>query len=72
MGVKERAEACGRCAMSSVVSLAGDDGEVRDPFDGDRIEVPEDELRAVSRHVIALGRVKDRLNAWATAITYGR
>lgn len=72
MGVKDTVEACGRCAMSSVVSVASEDGEVRNPFDGDRIEIPEDELRAVSRHVVVLGRVKDRLDRWATDLTYGR
>ena len=65
-------EACGRCAMTSVVGAATEDGETRGPFDGDRIEIPEGELRAVSKHVVFLGRVKDRLDEWATAVTYGR
>lgn len=72
MGVKDKVEACGRCAMSSVVSVASEDGTARNPFDGDRIEVPEDELRAISKHVVVLGEMKDRINRWATDITYGR
>ena len=69
MGIKDKAEACGRCTMTTVVDLTGGG---RDPFDGDRIEVADSELRAVSKHVVALGRLKDRLNRWATDITYGR
>ncbi|MDX1744819.1 MAG: hypothetical protein R3324_02680 [Halobacteriales archaeon] len=72
MGVKNKVEACGRCAMSTVVSLTDEEGRARNPFNGDRIEIPENELRAVSRHVVVLGDVKDRLNRWATKITYGR
>ena len=56
--------------MTTVVDLS--EGIGTNPFDGDRIEVAEDELRAISRHVVALGRVKDRLNRWATSVTYGR
>ena len=61
--------------MSSVVDLAGEgeDGPTgRDPFDGDRIELDDDELRAASPHVVALGRLKDRLDGWMRAVTYGR
>lgn len=72
MGVKEKAEACGRCAMTSVVDVASQDRSPSNPFDGDHIEIPEEKMRAVSQHVLALGTVKDRLNEWATAITYGR
>lgn len=72
MGVKEKAEACGRCAMSSVVDVTSEDPKGSNPFDGDRIEIPEDKIKTVSRHVVALGSVKNRLNEWATSITYGR
>lgn len=72
MGVQDKVEACGRCAMSSVVGLTDGEGRDRNPFSGDRIELPESELRAVSKHVVVLGDVKDRLNQWATKITYGR
>lgn len=70
MGVKDKVEACGRCAMTTVVDVS--DGQGTNPFDGDRIEVPENQLRAISRHVVVLGRFKDRLNRWATHLTYGR
>jgi len=71
MGGKE-AEACGRCAMSTVVEVADDDEEgARDPFGDDRIEVPESELRKVSP-AVWLGAVKGRLDDWATRLTYGR
>lgn len=70
MGLKDKAEACGRCAMTTVVDVS--DGEGGNPFDGDRIEVPESELRAISKHVVVLGNVKDKLNEWATKVTYGR
>ena len=70
-----RAEACGRCSMTSVVSMADDeDGESggHDPFDGPRIEIPEDEMRRVAKPQIWLGRVKRRLDEVATRLTYGR
>lgn len=70
MGTNDDVEACGRCAMSSAIET-GADGEGTDPFAGDRIELEEDELKNASRHVVALGRVKNRLNEWATRLTYG-
>ncbi|MFB6194548.1 MAG: hypothetical protein ABEI80_00115 [Haloplanus sp.] len=71
MGGKET-ETCGRCAMSSVVDVASDgDDEARDPFAGARIEVDEKRLRTVSP-AAWLGRVKRRLDAVATRLTYGR
>ena len=72
MGGKE-AEACGRCAMSTVVDVADGDEERadRDPFGGDRIEVPESDLRKVSP-AVWLGAVRHRLDDWATRLTYGR
>lgn len=74
MGVKGKVESCGRCAMSAAVSLTGsdeDDGGY-DPYEGEAIEVAEGEVRAVSRHVVALGKVKTKLDEWATSLTYGR
>lgn len=69
------AEACGRCSMTSVVGMAAeseDGSSGRNPFDGPRIEVDDDELRAVSPHVVALGRLKDRIDRWAASFAYGR
>jgi hypothetical protein len=75
MGGK-KSEACGRCAMSSVVDVAeeGDEtdgGESRDPYGEERIEVTESELRKVSPGAW-LGKVKRRLDEVATRLTYGR
>lgn len=64
-------EACGRCGLSSVVDAAGD-GAGRDPYGDARIELRESELRAASRHVELLGRVKDRLDDFARRVAYGR
>jgi hypothetical protein len=68
MGGKIR-EACGRCSMTSVVDMV--DGEDGGPFDGDRIEVSEADLRRAMFPAVALGRVKRRLNGYATRLTYG-
>ena len=71
MATEDDVEACGRCAMSTVVETAADE-RAEGPFDGDRIELDDAELRSASRHVVALARVKHRLNAWATRLTYDR
>ncbi|NEU55231.1 hypothetical protein [Halorussus sp. MSC15.2] len=70
----KRTEACGRCSMTSVVSMTGADGERtgHNPFDGARIEVPETEMQAANRHQVWLGRLKRRLDEMATRLTYGR
>jgi hypothetical protein len=75
MGGKET-EACGRCAMSSVVDVSqstggGDESRSRDPFGEARIEVDERQLRAVSPGAW-LGGVKTKLDEVATRLTYGR
>jgi hypothetical protein len=72
MGGKDT-ETCGRCAMSSVVGVASADDEdaERDPYAGARIEVDEGQLRAVSPGAW-LGRLKRRLDDYATRLTYGR
>jgi len=73
MGGKDT-EACGRCAMSSVVGVTAesdDDERERDPFAGARIEVDERQLKAVSP-AAWLGRVKRRIDEYATRLTYGR
>jgi hypothetical protein len=70
MGGKE-SEACGRCAMSSAVSAAGDEEASRDPFGDERIEVSEEQLRKVSP-AAWLGSVKRRVDELATRLTYDR
>lgn len=71
MGGNDR-EACGRCSMTAAVDVSQVDDEGRDPFDGASIEVPEDELRTVSKPAIWAGRAKRRLDEIATRLTYGR
>jgi hypothetical protein len=71
----DEAEACGRCAMSSVVDVAesAEDGDgPQDPFEGERIEVSESEMRKAAAPAVVAGRVKRKLNEVATRLTYGR
>ena len=62
--------------MSAVVGATEDDeggeGDGATPFDGARIEVDERELRTTTVVHRTAGRVKDRLNEFATRLTYGR
>jgi hypothetical protein len=60
--------------MTSVVDMTGSDGEGddRDPFGTAHIEVSEDELRVAAAPAVFAGRVKRRLDEFATALTYGR
>lgn len=67
MGGKDT-EACGRCSMTTVVDATGTDA---DPFDGDRIELSDDQLRRVSPGAYLKG-VKDRVDAVATRLVHGR
>lgn len=62
-------EACGRCATSTVVDATGISA---DPYEGGHIEVDEREARAVSGHVVALGRVSDWLDTLGQRLTYDR
>ena len=76
----KRTESCGRCSVTTVVdateAIDGDEDEGRaggkNPFDGDRIELPEAEVRRVSFVNVWLGRIKERLDGWAMAVAYGR
>ena len=65
---EEQREACGRCAMSSVSGVMNED---HDPFEGERIEVEETQLRKVSPSVL-LGRARQRIDSLVTKLTYGR
>jgi len=59
--------------MTTVVDATDDEDEAaRDPFDDERIEVSEREMRVVGKPAILLGRAKRRLNEFATRLTYGR
>ena len=65
-----RTEACGRCAMSTVVDAV--DGETdRDPFGDARIEVDEASIRRVSP-AGALADAKSWLDDVVHRLTYGR
>jgi hypothetical protein len=64
----ENKELCGRCAMSSVSGVME---EEHDPFEDERIEVEENEIRKVSPGVL-LGRVRRRVDSFATKLIYGR
>lgn len=77
MGGK-RTEACGRCSVSTVLDATeSDDGDgpgeptAENPFDGERIELEEDQLQRVVRHEVLARRVKDRLDDLATRLVYG-
>jgi hypothetical protein len=66
----ENTEACGRCAMSSVVGVTeGEDG-ARDPFAGDRIEIDEREARLVSPGAW-LGGLRRRVDAVVGRLIHG-
>ncbi|RLM50769.1 hypothetical protein [Halorubrum sp. Atlit-28R] len=70
------AEACGRCSMSTVVGAVAKDQSPeeraeRDPFRGDRIEVDESAVRRVSPAGY-LGDLKERLDAFARRVAYGK
>ena len=75
MGGK-KTEACGRCAMSSVVSMTTEDDESEpvghNPFEGERIELTEREMELAHKPQILLGRLKRRIDEVATKLTYGR
>lgn len=71
-----KAEACGRCSMSTVVgAVSGDqDSEERaerDPFAGERIEVAESSIRRVSPGGL-LSDLKTRLDALGRRLSYGK
>ena len=62
--------------MTSVVDAveADDEDEAtdRDPLGEDRIEVPETEMRKAAAPAVLAGRVKRKLDTFATRFTYGR
>lgn len=70
-------EACGRCSVSTVMEATWSDGEGdreasgANPFDGERIELEEDQVRSVVRHEVLVRRVKGRLDDLATRLIFG-
>lgn len=73
MGGKN-SEACGRCSVSTVVDAADseEEGGPENPFEGDRIEIEESEMRSVVRHEVFADRLKSRLDDFANRIMFGR
>jgi hypothetical protein len=67
---EKKTEACGRCSMTTVVDAAVD-GEERDPFGDERIEVDSETFSRISP-AVWLSRVGARLNAAVQRFTYGR
>lgn len=67
---EKKTEACGRCSMTTVVDAAVD-GEGRDPFGDERIEVDDDEFSRISP-AVWLDRIGRRLNDAVQELTYGR
>lgn len=64
-------EACGRCAMSTVVDAVHDGETERDPFGEEAIEVEEAAIRRVSPAGY-LSDLKARVDAVARRIAYGK
>ncbi|WP_396611199.1 hypothetical protein ACH9L7_13410 [Haloferax sp. S1W] len=62
-------ESCGRCSMTTVVDATSSEGH--DPFDDERIELDESELRMASPSAW-VGGLMSRLDAVAERIIYGR
>jgi hypothetical protein len=64
--------------MTSVVGMAetdsesDGDGSTNDPFGDECIEVPESEMRKAAAPVVVAGRIKRKLDEFATRVTYGR
>ena len=73
MGDKQK-EACGRCSVTTVIDATEDANEEdggENPFDGERIEIDESEMRSVARHEVLASKVTDRLDAFATRVIWG-
>ena len=69
----KRTEACGRCSVTTVIDAVEDDERGgRNPYDGDRIELEDAELRRSAFVGVWLGRLKRRLDETAFSIVYGR
>ncbi|MCG1002771.1 MULTISPECIES: hypothetical protein [Halobacterium] len=73
MEEQQPTEACGRCSMTTVVDAvdANSDEGMADPFDGERIEVEESDVRRVSP-VAWMQNATARLNAAVQRLTYGQ
>ncbi|MFC7205165.1 hypothetical protein ACFQJC_16725 [Haloferax namakaokahaiae] len=61
-------EACGRCSLTTVVDATADGGP--NPFDGDRIELDDSDLRRTSPSAWFEG-LSARLDAFAERVIFG-
>lgn len=66
------AESCGRCAMTSVADMTDEESGGSAPFDSDRIELDDAQLRVASFPVVLAGWVKRRANEFARRIIHGQ
>jgi len=73
MGGKQK-EACGRCSVTTVIDATEDkeDGGGENPFDGERIEIEESQMRSVARHEVLASKVTSRLDALASKVIWGK
>lgn len=67
-----RAEACGRCSMTTVLDATEDERSDRDILEGERIELEDAELRRVSPHVVFLARFRRWLDDVGSRLAYRR
>ncbi|WP_306054715.1 hypothetical protein [Natronococcus wangiae] len=67
-----RAEACGRCSMTTVLDATEDERSDRDILEGERIELEDAELRRVSPHVVLLARFRRWLDDVGSRLAYRR
>lgn len=75
--MSKRTESCGRCGVTTVLDAverneADGEGAGRNPFDGERIELPVEEARRVSFVAARLGQFKRRLDETGFAAIYRR
>lgn len=66
-----RAEACGRCSMTTVLDATEDERSGRDIIEGERIELEDAELRRVSPHAVVLARFRQWLDDAGSRLAYG-
>jgi len=74
MGGKQK-EACGRCSVTTVIDAtedANEEGGAENPFDGERIEIEESQMRSVARHEVLASKVTDRLDEFASRVIWGK
>lgn len=72
MGGKQK-EACGRCTVTTVIDATEDEeSTAENPFEGERIELEESEMRSVARHEVLAGKVTDRLDDFASQFIWGK